>query len=268
MGLNIKNKLGFAPRLRQHLTASGAVGIPWGTPVDSAKATKELPSALTDLIDVGDTVEFEGNTYEKVVAATTDTNEFEDAEGLAELLDDLYHWDAGESSDAVTVTASVGGVRFNGREIKITKLEDTTDNGTATSEATAEIDDTTTAQMANGDIIWFYGRIYTKAAATDVSEREFENAAGLIDCIDAAPEWGAADTSGEIEITAAAAGEEWNDEDVIVIFFRETASGVDGTEAYGPGAIMADANRIYVCVDGGPKSDVEWKQIPVALASL
>ncbi len=266
-GLNLKKKLGIQPALREHFANTGAVGVPFGTPVDSAKAAAIMSDDVFGLIGNDDTVEFDGNTFTKVASGAGD-NEFENAVGLEDLLDDLDNWDASESSSTITVTAAQGGARWNGYNLVFRKLEDTTSGGAVSSAATAEIDDATTAQMANGDVVWFYGRIYTKAAATDVSEREFEDAAGLIDCIDAAPEWGAADTSGEITITAVADGEEWNGEEVLVIFNRPTANGVDGTEAYGRGAVMVDADRIYVCTDGGAISDVTWKRSANELVSL
>ncbi len=270
MAKSINQLSGFLPEGRRLLSAAGSVGVPFGTPVNSVQASVVIPAAVFGLIENGDTVEFDGAEFEKVATVNTSNEDygFDNAPALEGLFDDLHAWQASESSAVVTVTAKDGGVRFNGYTVEITKLEDTTDNGTDTSAATAEINDTTTAQMANGDEVHFDGNVFTKAGATDVGDKEFANAAGLILCIDALADWGAADTTGEITITAGADGEAFNDIDVVVKFYRTTASGVDGTEAYGPGAVMADANRIYICTDGGGKSDVTWMRSANALIAL
>ncbi len=267
MELNLSRKYGIQKELREHMARKGAVGIPWGTPVNSDEATVTLAAADIAVINNDDIVVFDGAIFTKKGAADAAAREWDDAEALAAQIDALEDWDGAESTGAVVITASYGSTLFNGRPLFVAIKEATTAGGDPSTAATATIEAATIARMANGDTVTFDGKTYTKAAATDVGDKEFENAAGLAACIDAETDWEAAE-SGDITVTAAADGAEFNDRDVVVFLSRVTAGGVNGTPAYGKGAVMADANRIYVCVDGGPVSNVTWKQIPVALTDL
>lgn len=270
MGLDIRNKQGITPELRRHLNTYGAVTIPVQAdpPVNAVEAAATIQAAIVATVmtvATNGTVEFEGETFTWDAAPTPADLEFETVAELAALFDDLGEWSAAGTTNVV-VTADAGGEFWNGRVAVCSVLEDETAGGNAAgTEATATITAAAITAMAIGDTVEFDGVTFTRAAATDVGDREFLNAAGLADCIDDLVSWtGSASTLGVVTITAPDDALTWNDFPVVLRYRRATANGINGTPGIA-GSITGDAGRIYLCLENAGFTNQGWRRIPVAL---
>lgn len=81
---------------------------------------------------------------------------------------------------------------------------------------------------SNGDTVIFDGVTYTKAAALDADDKEWATGANLITLIGANDDWAAADSSGDVVITATKGGVVFND---LPIVMTSSVKTVDGAEA-------------------------------------
>ena len=242
---NILQMQGIQPELRRALGSVGSLAVPIATPVNAAAAQATLAAADLAIMADGDSVTIDSNKFVK--DATPEAGQWDDAAALAALIGALAEWNAAENVGAVVTTAAIRGAAYNGEIIAAEKLEDTTAGGDgAGQKATATIAAATIARLANGDIVSFGDKIFTKTAVTSVPDNEFANQAGLIACIDAMADWVAVDNAGAIDITAATDSVDFNGIEIIATLYRVTAGGVNGTPAYA-GAVCADAGFIYVC---------------------
>ncbi len=226
-----------------------------GTPVNAVASTLTITSEEIALLDDGDTVTFNETVYEKGAAA-----DFENATTLAAAIDADEDWGAAESSGDVVITATVKGVEFNDVDGIINNLEDTTAGGDgAGTSATATITEEAITALEDGDTIEFDGETWTFVDGTAGAD-EFSDQTGLIALIDALTDWGAADSSNDVLITAATDSADFNGFDVDVTYNRVTASGVDGTPGKA-GSAFRDGSALYVLhVDNGI-NDANWEKI-------
>lgn len=245
---NILTMTGLPLELRRALGTIGSLAIPFGTPVNALASTVTIAAADIAITAADDKVVFRGVDYVKKAAAPdAGKGEWDNATALAALLNALPDWNAAVDNGAVVITAAVRGTENNGNIATVEVLEDTTAGGDgAGTEAAATITAASIARLANGDTVEFDGAIFTKAAATSVPDGEFADAAGLISCIDGMDNWGAADSAGDIDITAATDSADFNGMEITIRLNRTTASGRDGTPGF-RGAVCCDASYIYVC---------------------
>lgn len=234
------------------------------TPVNAVAATVEILATEIAAMNNGDTIVFQEATFTKAAATDAAAGEFLNAAGLAECVNELLDgsWTANEDTD-VTIASDTKGA-FNGLIASGTIMEATTAGGDAETAATATIDAGTIAVIANGDTVEFDGNTFTKVAE-DAEAGEFTDAAGLIVLLDDLDDWGAADSAGDIEITAAAVGAEGNDIDVVVTLSRATAGGVDGTVA-AKGQPAFDESYFYLATDDNTAADTNWRRVSLGEA--
>lgn len=237
--------------------------LPEMTPDEAKAAEATIDGNVLALVDVGDVVRFEGNVFIKAAAPGEDA--WATASDLAGLINALGDWGAVENSGDVDITAAVGGAVWNNRVVSVDVLVDTTSGGDPSTPASATIEAAVLLQLAKGDTVEFAGKVFTKADATSVDEDTFEDAAGLITCINALSDWAAVDDSGDIDITAEANGEEYNDFGIMVTFNVATAGGVNGTPAP-KGGVVFDSSAVYISIEESTIAETHWKK--VALADL
>lgn len=264
---NILAMQGIQPELRRALGKLGSLAIPFGTPVNAAAAKVELKAADLAIMANGDTVTFEGVELEK--AAVSGAAAWDDADALADLLDDIPGWDAANDNGKVTITGATRGAWGNGYEATIEVLADTTAGGNdAGDKAAATIAKATIDQLAVGDTVEFAGEVFTMALADSLEHNEFKDQAGLIACIDAMDDWTAEDSSGAVAIEAADDSSDLNGVNVIVTLKRVTAGGIDGTPGFA-GAVCCDETYIYVCTATDTSiQNNNWERLANALQSF
>ncbi len=232
-----------------------------GTATNAVAASVELAKAVVDLISDGDTVEFEGSTFTKVAGAPGD-NQFSNAGELAGLFEALEAWAGVEAAGKVTVTAATKGVIGNNKTATVNILAGTTAGGGASAKSTVTIAAADIAQFANGDTVSFDGSTFTKADVTDAATGAFADTAGLKDCIDGMDDWTAVVNGSDIDVTAAADGDN-NGKTVDIDLKRTTSLGKDGTEG-AKGDVLWDASNIYVCTATNSISGANWKKVAIA----
>jgi hypothetical protein len=235
--------------------------LPEMTPDEAEAAEATIDGNVLALVDVGDVVRFEGNVFTK--AAVPGEDAWATASDLAGLINALGDWGAVENSGDVDITAAVGGAAWNNRVASVDVLVDTTSGGDPSTPASATIEAAVLLQLAKGDTVEFAGKVFTKADATSVDEDTFEDAAGLITCINALSDWAAVDDSGDIDITAEADGEEYNDFDIMVTFNVATAGGVNGTPAP-KGRVVFDSDAVYISIEESTIAETHWKKVELA----
>ncbi len=228
------------------------------TPVNAVSASTALAAADLAIMGNGDLVTFAGDAWAKAGAPAEGF--WTGAVDLAALIDDLDAWTGVEAGGAVNISSSIRGAALNGNVASLVKLEDTTVGGEVAAKATATIAAATIARLANGDTVEFFGSTFTKAAATSVENNRFLDQAGLILCIDDLADWVAVNNGGAVDITAAANGVEFNDEDITVTLRRTTASGVNGTIGF-RGQVCADTNFFYRAVADNTIVDNNWRRV-------
>lgn len=111
-------------------------------------------------------------------------------------------------------------------------------------QSTVTIEASELAVMDVDDVIVFEGKTFTRKAATEAADLEFEDAAGLILCINHAnghdDVWTASDSGGDVLITRDVAGILGNDKTVMVDILEDTTSGGDGATTEATASISAD----------------------------
>ena len=262
MGLNINEKLGIQPELRRHLQQTGGVGIPWATPVNAAAGTYKVTALEYALINNDDTIMVGGNVFVKKATAT-ESNEFEDLEGLETAVDALDDYDATRTDGNTTLTISWSerGSDGNDKPIVIEIVAAETggfNDGVAAS--TVKILEADLDEISNGDTVSFDGNTFVKAE-TATEDDEFANVAGLIDLLDGLDDWGAAADGDNIDVTYKNNTEDKDGIPVDIKYFRVTADGVDGTPGV-RGAVCMDDSRLYICIAANTRRDANWRRSP------
>ena len=239
-------------------TSFAAVGLPNKTPVNATPTKLTLPVADLAILEVGDTIVFEGVTCTK--AAQAGAGEFNSAAELATLLNALEGWTVAEETGVVTATSDALGTAQNGKIATITHLGAMTSGGSAEAKAGAKLLAAELARLAVGDTVTFDGSTFTKAAETSVPADEFADVVGLISCIDGMAAWAAVLNGSDIDIEAAEDGADSNDKVINLIYYRASAGAVNGTEGI-TNEICADADFIYHCVGANTVADANWRRI-------
>jgi hypothetical protein len=243
------------PASKEAITSS--LRLAEASPVNAEAAVLTITAATLAAMNNDEEISFAGQTFTKKGSTDAEAGEFADATGLAACINELLDgvWTATVDTD-VTVTADVKGAAGNAVLATIAITEATTADGAEAVAATATIDAGTLAVLAAGDTVTFDGNTFTKVAE-DAGAGEFTNAAGLITLLDALDDWGAADSSGDIVITAAANGAEFNDVAVLVGLTRTPAGGVDGTVAE-KGEARFDEEYFYIATADNLISGANW----------
>lgn len=91
--------------------------------------------------------------------------------------------------------------------------------------------------LAVGDVVSFDGNDFTMAAVP--GDNEFANAAGLAALLNALDDWGAAENTGAITITAATRGAAYNGKVVTLTKLEDTTAGGDGAGTEATATIFA-----------------------------
>ena len=230
-----------------------------GTPVNAVNGTYTITALEFALLNNDDTITVDGNAFTKVASATEE-DEFEDLAGLVALIDALDNYDAKVVGSTAVITYSTAGVIGNGKEITTEIVSATTDNfstGVTASNTTVPKEDI--AELDTGDIVEFDGNTWTKVESESGTD-EFANQTELIALIDALDNWGAVDSSDDIVITYS---DDTTDKDGITVdmtFYRETASGVDGTEGKKQETYL-DNSYLYVAIADNTIADKNWRRI-------
>ena len=230
-----------------------------GTPVNAVNGTYTITELEFALLNNDDTITVDGNTFKKVASAT-EADEFEDLAGLVALIDALDNYDAEVDESTAVITYSTAGVIGNGKEITTEIVSATTDNfntGVTASNATVPVEDI--SELDTGDIVEFDGNTWTKVAS-EAGTDEFSDQTELIALIDALDDWGAVDSLDDIVITYS---DDTTDKDGLTVdmtFYRETASGVNGTEGEKSDSYL-DASYVYFAVADNTIAGKNWRRI-------
>ena len=258
--MRLTDKKGIQPEVRRHFTTLVSIAIPLvAAPPDNAvDADGTIAEAVILLLNDGDTVTFDGETYTYDAAAVVADGEFSDAVELAAHIDGA-RWDGTENAGAVDITANNGGSFWNQYTAVTRHLHDTTTGGGAVTQAEATIEAAAVNALAEGDTILFDGNVFTRAAATSVADNEFLNMAGLIECIDALADWDATLAIADCLIESTLDGAEWNGRDVVVVYNTPMTGGADGTPGV-VGAICTDGSRIYLSTETAGLDNDSWER--------
>lgn len=261
MAERLPDKVGVQPELRRFFTQLGSVGIPVGTPVNAEQAETGIAEEVFNLMDDGDRILFDGVTYTYDTTPTAADDEFDDAATLAALIDAEDRWNGTEVSDDLEIQAALGGIVFNDIPAHIHILHDTTTGGGVSAPATASVSAAAIAELETGDVIGFAGEVFSYAeTGADPTENEFGNVTGLVALLDDLADWDAVVNTGAADITSSADGAEWNDFEIVILYTRTTAGGVDGTQG-APGAVCVDDSSIYVTWAGNTVNQANWRKV-------
>ena len=235
-------------------------------PIIGVASTVTIEASELAVMNVDDTIVFEGKTFTRKASTAAADLEFEDATGLIACInhtnghDDV--WTASDSGGDVLITSDTAGAGFNGK-IATTKIEeDTTANGAVAVKASANIPAATLTELANGDVITFAGMSMKKVASgASVANLTWTTTANLISVIDSHTNWDAEDDlAAGVDIEAAVVGADFNGYDVMVYMYRTTADGVNATTGYKGQMYLHDGDT-YLALDdiGTDNTDIaKW----------
>ena len=230
-------------------------------PVNAVPATVTILTAELDVMNNDEILLFAATAFTKKAATDAVAGEFLNAVGLAACINELLgaDWTAAEAGGAVTVTRDIRGLIGNSISAVMTITQNTTAGGDAGTAATTTIGAGAISAMAAGDTLEFDGNTFTKVASAP-GATEFTNVAGLLSLIHALTDWTAVDSVGDILVTAAALGAEWNGIPVMIVMTRTTAGGIDGTVGLA-GTSFTDNAYLYVANDDNTTADINWRRI-------
>ncbi len=83
------------------------------------EATATIAAGTIARLAVGDTVEFDGETFTKAAVTSVPDGEFADQAGLIACIDGLDDWLAADNAGAIDITAATDSADFNGIEIVV-----------------------------------------------------------------------------------------------------------------------------------------------------
>lgn len=236
------------------------------TPVNAVAAAVTILATEVARMNNTDTIVFDDVTLTKAAATDAAAGEFLNIAGIRDCVDELLgtKWATSGTTNAI-LTSKIKGSGFNGKVAVNTVLEDTTaDFATGVTASTATIAAGTLAVLAAGDTITFDDVTYTKVAS-GATGNEFTTAASLITLLDALTDWGAADSGGDIVITAAVNDVDFDGYEIVVVMNRATENGVNGTVARAK-TIVSDDDYLYVAISGNTTADGNWRRVALGSA--
>ena len=242
-------------------------------PIIGVVAVATVAAADLAILDVDDTVTFEGTVMTRKAATTAADLEFLNAVGLAACINHTNselgdYWTGAESSGAVTITRDVAGILGNGKTALINVKESTTANGAEAVKASAVIAEASIARVvaASSDFITFDGHKFPRVAATPTAAKgEWDDAESLAAAMDLMTNWDVTEDGGDVTVTAAENGEVWNGRTVDLTMHRVSAAGVDGTVGT-KNQLIARNGTIYLASDDITTANTDislWKVLDV-----
>ncbi len=190
----------------------------------------------------GDAIEFDGVIFTKAGSTDAEAHEFADQAGFETCIDDETHgltdWDAAANGDVV-ITAAENGAELNDEEVTLRVRSFTT------------ISADFLALLSVGDKVVFDSETFTRESATSVSNKEFVDADGLADCIDALGDWEAEESTGSVVVTAEEPGDDFDDEDVVVYHVGITHTKKNSLVTYSQPKVKGSANTDHENADTG-----------------
>ena len=170
-------------------------------------------------------VYFQGESFVKVASDPDgEIGEWETAEDLAALINELEDWMATHMAGNVSVYSAEPGREW--MNISIALVADVVETDGAdgeTTPATAIITQAMIDQTILNDFIEFDGATFWKSEETNASLGAWADGEGLASCIDELGDWGASESGGNITITAVDNEEDKNGIPIIVTHDRVTS---------------------------------------------
>ena len=257
--MSLQDKVGIQRELRQSLAQHVAIPVITGGPDNAVVADTAIADTTLALLNDGDTISLDGNTWEYNGGGTAD---FDGVVELVALIDALPRWAGNNAAGTAEIESDNGGEAWNQYAAVMRHLADTTANGAVATQADATITAAAFAELAVGDTIVFAGETFTRAAATSVPANEFLDIAGLAACIDALTDWDGSVPVADCLIESTADGTEWNGYEVWINYRRQLENGANGTPGVAGGICVDDAGaELWVSLGTAGLSNASWTQI-------